>query len=264
VAGSELEWLGSIDPSSDRAVFRQIADQLRSAIERGRLKEGDKVPSEVNLMDHYGVARMTVRNALQVLQGEGLIVPVHGRGVFVRSRPPVRRLASDRFARRHRKEGKAAFIVESDQIGAKPDVDMIHVTEVAAPTEIAELLKLGSGDPVVVRSRRYSLNGKPVETATSYIPADIARGTPIADPNPGPGGIYGRIEELGHTLERFTEEVSARMPTPEEVRLLHLAPGVPVFRLVRTAFDLEGRAVEVCDTIMAADAYVLSYELPAH
>jgi GntR family transcriptional regulator len=37
-----------------------------------------------------------------------------------------------------------------------------------------------------------------------------------------------------------------------------------VFRLIRTAFDVNGRAVEVCDTIMAADAYILNYELPAH
>jgi GntR family transcriptional regulator len=256
--------LGSIDPTGDRAVFRQIADQLRRAIERGELSEGDKLPSEAQLMEQYDVARMTVRNALQVLQAEGLTVPEHGRGVFVRSRPPVRRLASDRFARRHRKEGKAAFIVESDQLGAKPDVDMIDVSEATPPPEIAELLKVRDDAVVVVRSRRYSLNGKPVETATSYIPADIARGTPIADPNPGPGGIYGRIEELGHTLERFTEEVSARMPTPEETRVLRLAPGIPVFRLVRTAYDLEGRPVEVCDTLMATDAYVLNYELPAH
>ena len=103
-----------------------------------------------------------------------------------------------------------------------------------------------------------------METAVSYIPADLATGTPIADPNPGPGGIYARLEEQGHTLARFTEEVTARMPTPEERRALELASGVPVFRLVRTAYDLDGRAVEVCDTIMAADAYLLSYELPAH
>ena len=96
------------------------------------------------------------------------------------------------------------------------------------------------------------------------IPADLARGTPISDPNPGPGGIYARLEEQGHTLARFTEEVSARMPTPQEARLLALPPGVPVFRLVRTAYDMDGRAVEVCDTIMAADAYLLAYELPAH
>ena len=97
----------------------------------------------------------------------------------------------------------------------------------------------------------------------SYIPADLAKGTLIADPNPGPGGIYARLEEQGHTLARFTEEVSARMPTPEETRVLSLPPGVPVFRLIRTAYDLDGRAVEVCDTIMAADAYQLAYELPA-
>ena len=66
----------------------------------------------------------------------------------------------------------------------------------------------------VVRSRRYLLDGRPVETAVSYIPADLAKGTPIADPNPGPGGIYARLEEQGHTLARFTEDVSARMPTP--------------------------------------------------
>ena len=54
------------------------------------------------------------------------------------------------------------------------------------------------------------------------------------------------------------------MPTPDEARALAMAPGVPVFRLIRTAYDLDGRPVEVCDTIMAADAYILNYELPAH
>lgn len=215
-------------------------------------------------MKHYGVARMTARNALQLLEGEGLTIAEHGRGVFVRSKPPIRRLASDRFARRHRKEGKAAFLAESEQAGAQPDVDMIEVGEAVPPLDVADRLQLDDQQTTITRSRRYSLDGRPVETATSYIPADIARGTPIAEPNPGPGGIYARLEDLGHTLSRFTEDVQARMPTRDEVRVLGLAPGVPVFRLIRTAFDADGRAVEICDTIMAADAYMLSYELPAH
>ncbi len=99
--------------------------------------------------------------------------------------------------------------------------------------------------------------------ATSYLPLDLARGTPIAQPDPGPGGIYARLEELGHLLDRFEEEVRARMPSPQEVRTLRLASGVPVIRLVRTAYDTQGRALEVCDTVMAADAYVLHYQLPA-
>jgi GntR family transcriptional regulator len=254
----------TIDPTSDRAVYRQIADHIRTSVVRGRLHEGDQVPSETQLMEHYGVARMTVRNALRVLQDEGLITAEHGRGVYVRARPPVRRLASDRFAQRHRKDGKAAFTVEAEQVGATPSVDMIKVSEKRPAADMADRLQLDDDAQVVVRSRRYSLDGRPVETAVSYIPADLARGTPIADPNPGPGGIYARLEEAGHTLDRFTEEVSARMPTPDEARALALPPGVPVFRLVRTAYDIAGRPVEVCDTIMAADAYVLAYDLPAH
>ncbi|MGI9006633.1 MAG: GntR family transcriptional regulator [Streptosporangiaceae bacterium] len=253
-----------VDPASDRAVYRQIADHLRDAIGRGRLRAGEQIPSETQLMEHYGVARMTVRNALRILLDEGITTAEHGRGVFVRSRPPVRRLASDRFAQRHRKEGKAAFLAESEQIAATPLVDMIKVSEAQPSAEVGDRLGLAGDASVVVRSRRYSLDGRPVETAISYIPADLARGTPITDPNPGPGGIYARLEESGHILEKFTEEVAARMPTPEEARTLALPPGVPVFRLVRTAYDRDGRAVEVCDTIMAADAYLLAYDLPAY
>jgi len=158
----------------------------------------------------------------------------------------------------------AAFNVEAAQVGATPEVDMLTVSRARPPAEVADRLGVPDEAEVLVRSRRYLLDGRPVETAVSYIPADLAKGTPIADPNPGPGGIYARLEEQGHTLARFTEDVSARMPTPQEARLLTLSPGVPVFRLVRTAYDMDGRAVEVCDTVMAADAYQLSYELPAH
>jgi GntR family transcriptional regulator len=252
----------TLDPASHLPVYRQIADHLRELIVSGRVHDGDQLPSEVQLMDHYGVSRMTVRSAIRVLQDEALVTSEHGKGVYVRGRPPVRRLASDRFARRHRKDGKAAFIVEAEQVASHPAVDRIKVYEAAPPPEIADKLRVADDSPVVVRSRRYLLDDRPMETAVSYIPADLARGTKIT--NPGPGGIYARLEEQGHTLERFNEEVTARMPTPEEAAALNLPLGVPVIRLIRTAYDIDGRAVEVCDTVMAADAYVLSYELPAH
>ncbi|EXU66557.1 GntR family transcriptional regulator [Streptomyces sp. PRh5] len=254
--------LGVLDPTSDRAVFRQIADALREAIDKGRFREGDKLPSETELVDHFGVSRMTVRNALSLLQQEGLAVSEHGKGVFVRPRPPVRRLASDRFARRHRDQGKAAFTVEAEAAGSRPEVDSLEVKEERPSPDISA--RLGSPRKVLARRRRYLLDGRPVEFATSYLPLDLARNTPIAQPNPGPGGIYARLEEMGHRLDHFDEEIRARMPSPAEVRTLQLASGVPVIHLVRTAYDAEGRAVEVCDTVMAADAYVLAYQLPAN
>ncbi|WP_432015003.1 GntR family transcriptional regulator [Streptomyces sp. HD1123-B1] len=254
--------LGVLDPTSDRAVFRQIADALREAIDKGRFREGDKLPSETELVDHFGVSRMTVRNSLSLLQQEGLVVSEHGKGVFVRPRPPVRRLASDRFARRHREQGKSAFTVEAEAAGSRPEVDGLEVKEERPSPDISA--RLGSPRKVLARRRRYLLDGRPVEFATSYLPLDLARNTPIAQPNPGPGGIYARLEEMGHRLDHFDEEIRARMPSPQEVRTLQLASGVPVIHLVRTAYDSEGRAVEVCDTVMAADAYVLAYQLPAN
>jgi GntR family transcriptional regulator len=254
---------GTVDPTSDRPVFRQIADLLRDDIRSGRLAEGARLPSERELMDAYGAARGTVRQSIAQLRSEGLITTAHGRGAFVRSRPPVRRIAQDRFARRHRDEGRAAFLAEAEKEGVSPGVEVLKVGPAPAPDDAAERLGLAAGSKVLVRSRRYLADGDPVELATSYLPWDIAGGTEMARKNPGPGGIYARLEEAGHRLARFTEDVSARMPTPDEVRSLRLTAGTPVFGLVRVAYDEAGTAVEVCDTVMAADRFVLSYELPA-
>jgi GntR family transcriptional regulator len=142
-------------------------------------------------------------------------------------------------------------------------VDQIEVSRALPPPAIRERLRLSDDALVVVRSRRYLADGRPVETAVSYIPIDLADGTPIAEADTGPGGIYARLEETGHVLDRFIEEVSARMPTADERRRLDLSPGTPVITLVRTAFDVSGRPVEVCDTVKAAPAYVLEYDFPA-
>jgi GntR family transcriptional regulator len=262
-AGSNQILTDRVDLASDRAVFRQIADHLRDAVSFGRLREGDQLPSETQLMGHYGVTRMTIRQALGILKAEGLVVAEHGRGVFVRRRPPVRRLGSDRFARRHRERGKAAFLADAETAGGEPGVDEIEVTEEQPSPTVAGRLGLRRRERVVARRRRYLIDGHPVELATSFVPASIARGTPISQPNSGPGGIYARLEELGYRLDHFDEEIRSRMPRPDEAARLTLANGVPVFELVRTAYDNSGRAVEVCETIMSADSYVLEYRLQA-
>jgi GntR family transcriptional regulator len=255
--------LAELDRADDRPPYRQIAGMLRDAIQSGELTAGERLPSEAFLVEHYGVARMTARQAIQELRGEGLVVAEHGRGVFVRPMPPVRRLASDRFARKHRAEGKAAFSAEAENIGYVPRVDRIEVARGPAGEQVAERLRMHKDDDVVIRRRRYLANGRPVEFATSYVPVAFAEGTAIEQTDTGPGGIYARLEDNGHTLARFTEEVTSRMPTPEERRELELSAGVPVLLVLRTAFDTDDVAVEVCDTVKAALAYILEYEFSA-
>jgi GntR family transcriptional regulator len=249
-----------IDPASDRAVYRQIADQLRASIESRELPPGARLPSESELVVKHGVSRVTARRALAVLVTDGLVNAEHGRGWFVRRQPPVRRLSSDRFARRG--EGKAAFTVDMEANERAFSVDVLYVGKGPVPPDAASRLSLAAGTDVAVRRRRYLAEGQPIEYATSYIPLDIAGGTPILEPNSGPGGIYARMEDQGFVFERYEEEVTARMPTEEETRALALPAASPVLHLVRTAVA-SGRKVEVCDTVMDAAAFVLFYTLPA-
>lgn len=252
----------AVDKSADRPVFKQIADDLRSRIAAGALAQGDRVPSETQLMERYGVARMTVRQALSTLKAEGLLLAEHGRGVFVRTSPMVRRVASDRFARRHRERGQAAFIAEAEGIGA-PGVDELEVGHELASPEVRGCLGLPSRAKVLARRRRYLIDGQPVELAESYVPSSLAKGTPIEERHTGPGGIYARLEELGHELAEFTEEVGARMPSPEERVRLRLPEGTPVLTVRRIAFDTRGFRVEMTDTVKAAPSYLLEYRFPA-
>lgn len=251
------------DSKSDRPVFKQIADDLRGQIQSGELGEGQQLPSETELMATHGAARGTVRQAIMVLKGEGLVLTEHGRGAFVRLRPPLHRLAYDRFSRSNRAAGRAAFLADAEASGYSAGVDSLSVRREKASAEVARRLGLRAGTSVVVRERRYLADDQPVELATSYIPGSIARGTAIEDADTGPGGIYARMEEMGFTLDHFEEEITGRMPTPEESRSLDMSGGIPVFELLRLAQATDGTLVELCQTVMAADRFVLTYRLPA-
>ena len=114
-----------LDPGSDRAVYRQIADHLRRDINEQRIKPGAQLPSEGELMEGYGVSRVTICRAFGVLLSEGLVTSQHGRGWFTRRRPPIKRLGSGRFARR--REGKAAFVVDMGASARPFTVDVLYI-----------------------------------------------------------------------------------------------------------------------------------------
>ena len=128
------------------------------------------------------------------------------------------------------------------------------------PPRAAVLLGLADGERVIVRDRRYLLDGKPVLIARSYLPARLVRGTQIAQPDTGSGGTYARLADLGHAPTHFREDLRARMPEPGEVSALGLAPGTPVVEVIRTAYTSDAQPVEASEMVADAGAYVFRYD----
>jgi GntR family transcriptional regulator len=242
----------------------EIADEIVLQIRQGVLKPGDTVPSESELMDRYGVSGGTIRRAMTEVRASGLVETRHGKGSTVKDRPPVRHRSSDRFRRSLRRGGKAAYLAESEQSGAEAKVSVLYIGPVEAPEDIAERLGVEVGAKVLARRRLYFRNGTPVETATSYLPWDVAKDIPeLFAENPGGGGIYARLEDHGHEFAEYVETLQARPASKAESSELALSPGAPVIHLIRNAVTVDGRVVEACDTLMAADQFVFTYRIPA-
>jgi GntR family transcriptional regulator len=241
--------------------YQQIAGALRASIQAGEYGPGDRLPGENDLMATYEVARMTARQALGVLQSEGLTESRKGAGVFVRDFKPLRRHGIKRLSAQQWGNGQSIWAAD---IGDRAlEVDQVSVCEESAPERISRVLGLTAGDAVCVRNRRFVLDGKPVLLATSYLPAELVAGSPITQKDTGPGGIYARLEELGWKPVHFREEIRSRMPSQDEVSSLQLTSGTPVMLLCRTAFAEEGRAVEVNEMTLDSASYVLDYSFDA-
>ncbi len=247
---------------SEAPPSQRIADKLRETIVSGALGPGAKLPSERELARSYGTARNTARQAVAILQAEGLVEAEHGRGVFVRRRPPLLRLSHDRYARRHREAGKAPFRAEVEAQGREPRVEVTSISPILSPGWVADRLGLTEGDQVLLRRNRYLADDQPVQLANTYIPWSIAEGSRFFEEVPEAGGIFAHFERLGHRLVRFQEDVSARMPSPDEANALYLGRGVPVIEVLHTSIDQDGAAFEATQFILPADRNVLTFELP--
>jgi GntR family transcriptional regulator len=248
--------------SDSRALYERVADALRIAIERGELAPGDAVPPEHELAEAHGVSRQTVRQALQQLTNEGLLSSGRGRGRTVRSQTRLRWHLSRFEIQRNHSADADAWGAEVEEQGRVP-LQVVSVGLEIPPPAVAERLNLDvEKDIVVVRRRVRYVDDVPFQTADSYFPEDIARGTPLMRPKDvsAPGGL---LASIGRGQTRLVDEIQIRMPTKDESARLGLPAGTPVAEHMRTGYDAEGRPVRVMVTVAPGDRHTLVYELDA-
>jgi GntR family transcriptional regulator len=254
----------NLDPAEGQLPSRRIADAVRALITAGELAPGDKLPSERELARRFGTARNTAREAIRLLTEEALVTAQHGRGVFVREKQRMVRWGNERYSRRvYRETGLTPFRLEMARQGKTPRVEVTSIERTTPPFDVAERLKVSPEEPAVLRRcNTYYADDEPLQVVTTYLHWSDAEGTPLLQAETGPGGIFSRLEERGHTMTSGQDEIIARMASHEEAQTLDLPPGVPVLDVLHTSLDQDGEPFEVSRFVHRADRAGLVYNFP--
>ncbi|GAB3758805.1 GntR family transcriptional regulator [Microlunatus parietis] len=238
--------------------YREIADDLRSAIINGRavggkeLTRGAQLPTYTELEGLYNVSRETVRRAVAELQAEGLVATRGRDGMVVRN-PAV--LPHPVHV--------APFFTEwserAKEIGA-PSTDF-DMRIVPAPVSIAFRLGIEPEMMIVVRRQLRRIDGIPWSLEESSYPLDIAQKAGLDSPRDIPDGTMVALERAGLPETRWRVETSARFATADEQSLLAMGAGAALLICIDTAYSGD---VVVRDTIefLPADRNVILEHYP--
>lgn len=240
-------------------VYVDIAAELRARITGGELAPGDRLLSEAALVAKHGASRGTIRAALQRLRGEGLIVAGQGRGWYVRDPRRVVWVASaPETNTRTDVQPSDTWAADIRSQGRVPGQDL-RVEMVKGPAWVARLLDIGDGAMIVRRRWRF-VDGMLANTADTYYPEALVRGTPIAQPDDVLPGTYAVMESIGcgwvHPPE---DEILPRPASARECEMFGIDTGVAVAEVRRIRRMASGRVVAVTLTVMPGDRNVIRY-----
>ncbi|GAA3811293.1 GntR family transcriptional regulator [Sphaerisporangium flaviroseum] len=237
-------------------VYLRVVEELRAQIVDGTLPPGAPIPSRAQLTQRFRVGETAARHALRVLAAEGLIIGKVGSGHYVREKSVLYPLQRCRYI-----DHDAPFAADMQAGGHRATWDWRSET-VKAGREIARRLRLDEGDPVTRTRYVFRTEGRPMQLATSYEPADLGR--PQSCPEEGTNGrksLLARMSAAGVKITDIRESVHTRVPQPTESDLLDLPTGVHILHVERTHWSGE-RPVETSDIVVPGDRFRLVYSVP--
>lgn len=212
-------------------LYIQLSDLLREKIESGVLSFGESIPSERELSETYGLNRMTVRNAVNILVDEGLLSKVQGKGTFVKK--PKIDSAMDTI------QGFGRFLEEQ---GVKPSSKVIFSGTRPAGYKFHKIFGIEEDAPVFRLYRLRLGDGEPVSVEDTYVPYDMVRGIEKIDFQIY--SLYSVFEQYGIRMHDGTEKLEIVRITNPEAKLLGLKPDSMAFRLENISRSAEGEIVE--------------------
>lgn len=216
---------------SARAYRKTLTDvvqqELRQAILSGAYEPGSQLPTEAELVEMLGASRTVVREALRVLEEDGLIFRRHGVGTFVRKHPILKNLNVN------------YGISEMIQLaGLTPGTRHLVVFHDVADAETAEQLDVAPGSPVICIERVRTADDKPVVYSLDTFAETLAGGVELDPTRLLTASVYQILEtDLGHAIDYGVARILPAQAPAAIAQHLELEPDAMVLYLVQTDYS---------------------------
>ncbi len=227
--------------------YVELADTLRERIVSGTR---GALASEAELGREYGVSRVTVRRALELLRDEGLVTARQGVGWFV-AVDPVRQSL-----------GRVTTLEAAlEAAGSESSRRVLEFTFEAAPADVAKTLDLPADGEVLRVTRLNLADGEPFAIVTVWVPAGLGASLSRADVERST--FYDLLPLQGVEPGRVVQTITAIAAERATADQLGVPVGSPILACRRVTYDRHGDAVIVAEHRYAAHLTALEVEFPA-
>ena len=229
-------------------LYHQLEAILRERIESGEFSPGSVFPCEREIMEEYGVSRITVRQAMRNLSDSRYISSHPGRGTVVV------------FSKINEVLGSViSFSEEMARHGITMSTSFCRAEYIVPDRQVSIELGLGEGERCFSLTRVRDAGGVPLVYSETYMPQSWQL---EADPGLYMESLYGYLRsERGITVERAVDTLEAAAASPAVASVLGIGEGVPVFKRTRRSFACNGRILEYTVCYYPADRYKYTVEL---
>ncbi|WP_299878452.1 GntR family transcriptional regulator [uncultured Sulfitobacter sp.] len=236
-------------PLPEGAKARRVYLSLRDQIADGRLCDGETLPGEQRLAQTYGVSRVTVRRALDVLRETGLVEKRAGSGTTVRSKSLMDKRTAMNFN---------TLMPQLVEMGQSTTARLLSFSYSQPPDYVAQAMGLPPAQKAQIATRVRLADGVPFSHLTTYVPTAIAQNYSENDLATTP--LFKLLERSGVQIDAAHQSVSATLAGPEVAEALEVAVGSALLSLKRIVRDVEGNGVEYLSGLYRPDMF--SLEMP--
>lgn len=229
--------------------FNYVAAEIKKRVESSQYSTTQKLPSEYDLSKEFGVSRLTVRKAIELLVAEKVLVKDPGKGTYILT--ANQKIASGRM-------GLQGFTEVANAAGKKPRAEILSFSALHdISKELKEMLAVDD-EQVKLLVRRRFLDDEPMTVEQVKIKAQFLNDY---QPNDFKESLFHILEEQGISIAYSHQEIEAVLADKEFAKLLAVPSGAPLLKIMSIMYTVDAKPIFFDTSYYRADKYTVKSTL---